>query len=148
MKRSLACLAGFLRRTDGAITAEFVIIFPLVILLIFFIIMVSMLIATSSDIQQIAHELSRASFAYLTGSSPPADVCAVLRTDVLPRLIEASTLVSAEKLTLPACAGQPDASGFVTITVTYDFVGSYIAWLGENFNIDIGQITRTSTLRL
>lgn len=141
-------LHAFLRRTDGAITTEFVIIFPLVILLIFFVIFVSLLISTASDVQQIAHELSRASLSYLTGSSPPADVCEVLRSDVLPRLIEASVLVASDSLTLPSCAGQPDASGFVTITVTYDFVGSYVEWLGANFNLDVGLISRVSTIRL
>ncbi|MDZ4394368.1 TadE/TadG family type IV pilus assembly protein [Cypionkella sp.] len=147
-QRLINALRRFWRSTDAAVTTEFVIIFPLIILLIFFIVMISLLIGTTSDVQQIAHELARASFRYLGGATPPADLCAALRTDVLSHLIDASVFITSSNLTLPACPGQPDANGYITITVTYNFAGSFVHELGQNFGLDIGLITRSSTARL
>lgn len=134
----------------GAVTVEFVIIFPLLLMLLLLIVFVSLLISTASDVQQLAHELSRQSLGRLTRSDPPADVCLAMAGDaaLMNGLLQQTLLLRAEQLTVAPCPGMPDPDGFVTVTVTYNFAGSLVQALGENFGLDIGIITRTSTLKL
>lgn len=150
MRRFSDQLQLWLRREDGAITIEFVIIFPLVLALLFLIVFVSFLISTASDVQQVAHELSRQSIGLLARAAPPADVCTALANDavLMDFLTGQSVLLNAADLTVLPCPGAPDANGFVTVTVTYNFSGSFVQSLGQNFGVDLGIITRTSTIRL
>lgn len=134
----------------GAVTVEFVIIFPLLLMMLLLIVFVSLLISTASDVQQLAHELSRQSLGRLTRANPPADVCQVMAQDtaLMNGLLQQTLLLRSEQLTVNPCPGMPDSDGFVTVTVTYNFAGSLVQALGENFGLDIGIITRTSTLKL
>ena len=143
-------LSRFCRDTDGAITAEFVIIFPLVMLLIFPIVFVSLLIATTSEVQQVAHELARATFRYFDPDAPTANLCGRLRAEILPALIDHTLTLGADKLTLQGCPVQPEAGGLyrITVTVTYNFAGSAVQALGENFGLDVGIITRSSMVQM
>lgn len=144
MTRDLA--RSFPRDNSGAISVEFVVVFPLLVLLLMLIVFVSLLISTASDVQQITHEMARASFKYL-GDSSITNICAKLRSDVLPHMLENSALLSVDRFTLLDCPGQPDASGFITITARYDFAGSIVQSIGEMFNFDLGLITRSSRIK-
>ncbi|MFE3836886.1 TadE/TadG family type IV pilus assembly protein [Pseudogemmobacter sonorensis] len=142
-------LLGWLRREDGAITVEFVIVFPLVLALLFLIVFVSFLISTASDVQQVAHELARQSIGQLSRAEPPADVCKALAEDtvLMEMLTRQSLLLDRADLTVLPCPNAPDADGFVTVTVTYNFAGSFVQSLGQNFGVNMGIITRTSIVR-
>ncbi|WP_126978659.1 TadE/TadG family type IV pilus assembly protein [Frigidibacter oleivorans] len=146
MRRGLHSLRGFGRAEDGAITAEFVVIFPLVLALLLLIGFVSLLIATASDVQQLAHELSRAGLRYAANPSFDGDICEELAADVLPTLVDRSaTLRAANVDPLAACPDQPDADGFLTVSVTYNLAGSGAAALGDSLGVSLGRITRSST---
>lgn len=135
----------FMREEDGAITTEFVIIFPVVMALLFLIVFISLLIAAVSDVQQIAHDLARSSFRHLGAAEPPADICSVLAAEALPGLVVNSLLLSTEKLAVMPCPGQPDPGGYFTISVNYTFAGDAVQSIGETFGIEIGTVTRSST---
>lgn len=136
---------AFGRDEAGSITTEFVIIFPVVMALFFLIAFVSMLTSAASDVQQLAHELARAAFS-LAGAKPPdGDICATLRQEVLPGLLNASLLVNPDKLTLQPCPAAPTADGYITIHVSYNFAGDYVANLGRNFGINLGVVSRSAT---
>ncbi|RRH76900.1 TadE/TadG family type IV pilus assembly protein [Falsigemmobacter faecalis] len=144
MKRLIRTALRPLRSEEGAVTAEFVIIFPIVVALIGFLVLISLMISTTSDVQQVAHELARKSFRHLNGSNPPEDVCQKLRQDDLAGIVSETLLVRAEKLTLRPCPSQPDAQGRVTITVDYNFGGDFVQGLGRSFGVELGTITRSS----
>lgn len=143
-------LHRYAKREDGAITVEFVIIFPLILMLLFLIIFASMLIATASDVQQAAHELSRQSMRRFARSTPVVDVCTEMAADTtLMTWIHAqSVMLNPTKLSVAPCKGAPDANGFVTVTVSYNFAGSFVQAIGQNFGVNLGIITRTSTYKL
>ena len=138
------------RREDGAITVEFVIIFPLVLAFLFLIVFVSFLISTASDVQQVAHELARQSIGQFSRATPPPDVCVALANDdaLMNALVRQSVLLDAADLTVLPCPDAPDEGGFVTVKVTYNFAGSFVQSLGQSFGVDLGIITRVSTIKL
>ncbi|VDC21165.1 TadE/TadG family type IV pilus assembly protein [Pseudogemmobacter humi] len=140
----------FLRPEEGAVTVEFVIIFPLVLLLFFLIVFASMGISTASDVQQVAHELARQSIGRLSRSAPVEDVCQDLASDtaLMNHLVDQSLLLNPAKLAVQPCPTMPTADGFVTVTVTYNFAGSLVQALGKNFGLNLGIITRSSTVKL
>ena len=143
-------LRRWLGNEDGAITVEFVIIFPLLLALLVLIVFVSMLISTASDVQQVAHELARQSVSRLSRSTPPADVCKAMAADkpMIDQLLRQSVLLKSKDLKILPCPTSPDAQGFVTVTVTYNFAGSFVQALGRNFGVDLGILTRVSTTKL
>lgn len=149
MKDSRANKGGFVAE-DGGVTVEFVIIFPLLFLFLILIIFVSMMISTASDVQQLAHELSRQALGRLSSGATVADICLQMAADntMMNKLIAQTVLVDASKLTVLPCPGQPSSDGYVTVTVTYNFAGSLVQALGQNVGVDLGLITRSSTIRL
>lgn len=133
----------------GAITVEFVIIFPLVLLLLFLIIFTSLLIATASDVQQIAHELSRQSLGRMARNPSAPDICTEMSHDsvLMHGLTRNSLLIDPAKLVVRPCPEQPDTNGFVSISVSYNFAGSFVQALGQNFGVNLGIIHRGSAFR-
>lgn len=134
----------------GAISVEFVVIFPLLLALLLAIVFISLLISTASDVQQVAHELARQSVSRLSRSTPPADVCKAMAADkpMIDQLLRQSVLLKSKDLKILPCPTSPDAQGFVTVTVTYNFAGSFVQALGRNFGVDLGILTRVSTTKL
>lgn len=135
---------------DGGVTVEFVVIFPLLFLFLILIIFVSMMISTASDVQQLAHELSRQALARLNSGAVIADVCQQMAKDtaLMTKLIAQTVLVDASKLTVLPCPGQPSSDGYITVKLTYNFAGSLVQALGQNLGVDLGVISRSSTVRL
>lgn len=151
MKQGIVRTAiAWAKREDGAITIEFVIIFPLILAFLFLIVFVSFLIATASDVQQLTHELARQTVGQMSRATPPADVCQALANDavLMDVLIRQSVLLDPADLTVLPCPDAPDANGFITVQVTYNFAGSFIQSLGQTFGVDLGIITRISTVKL
>lgn len=137
-------LAIFSKDQAGAVTTEFVIIFPVVIALIFFVVFISLLIASVSDVQQIAHELSRGSLRYSDPNMPHADICSQLAAELLPQLLEQSFFLDPSKLTVLPCPNQPEVSGRFTVSIQYSFLGDYVKSVGENLGIALGDVARSS----
>ena len=135
------------RGESGAVTIEFVVIFPLILLILAFIAFVSFAIAAQSEVQQVAFELTR--FGMLLAQDPgfDGDICTALASDYMPRLIENTVTLSAENFsTMGACPGQPDASDVLTVSVTYDMVGSLANAFSGTLGITLGEITRQASV--
>ena len=137
----------FFRSEAAAVTAEFVIILPLVLALVFLIAFVSLYIAAASDLQQIAHDLARYSFRF-AGRAEAGNLCPALQTTILPVLIDASLILKPESFSLISCAGPSGTEGVISIAVRYDFAGSYVQSIGNLFGLSIGTIDRTSSFIL
>lgn len=150
VRRALAArIRRFAASEAGSVTIEFVILFPVLVFFLMFIVAVSFYIGTASDLQQAAQALARASIGILSGPEPVGDLCARLHADVLERVISQSPLLDAAKVTLPqTCADQPDAGGRVTVTLTYDLLGSALEGIGRNVGMIFTQITRTGVIQL
>lgn len=140
-------LARLYHDTRGSVTVEFVIIFPAVIMLILFIIYASSLIATVSDVQQLAYELARSAIPVNARMTSPGDICAVLNNDYLQSLIAHSVMLKPSTVSqIPACP--IDANGQITVRVTVDLLGNGVASVASDLGIKLGTITRTATIRL
>ncbi len=128
---------------EGAVSTEFVIIFPLVLALLFLILFISMYIAAASDLQQVVHDLARYSHRF-SGRVEANQLCATLRSDAVPVLVNATFLLKPENFSLISCSPPQGADRIVTIVASYDFGGSFIQSIGRSLGISIGTITRQS----
>lgn len=144
-----AATRRFLRDDRGAVTVEFMILFPVILFFLFFIIAVSFYIATASDVQQAAQSLARAAIGVANGPEPVGDICTRLGQEVLAEVIEHSPLLDPAKAALPAsCASQPNDSGMLTITLTYDLLGSSLQAIGNTAGFSFTQIMRSASVQL
>lgn len=139
-------LGDRLRSEAGVVTVEFVIIFPALLLMLALIAFVSLLIASQSEVQQVAFELARKGFS-LVGQNYDGDICLKLGQDYLPALAQNSVTLSAAKFEpMASCPGQPAASGLLTISVTYDLAGGGASQFGQMLGVNLGQITRSASV--
>ncbi|MEO6299200.1 MAG: TadE/TadG family type IV pilus assembly protein [Paracoccaceae bacterium] len=147
--RGLVCYAArpvqrFLTETSGAVTAEFVIILPALLMMFVLVGSVSTLVVTSSEVQQVSFELTRGSLRYYEPGIQATALCADLKTILAPSVIKTGNFLSAERFTNIQC--DLDASDALTVTVTYDLSNHPAVILGSFIGIDISQFTRTSKM--
>lgn len=147
MKRSAKNTQRFLCSEAAAVTAEFVIILPVVLALVFLIVFVSLYISAASDLQQIAHDLARYSFRF-AGRTEAGNLCPTLQNTILPVLIDASLILRQDSFTLVSCDIPAGSDGLISIAVRYDFAGSYVQSIGNLFGLNIGILNRTSSFML
>lgn len=145
--RSLA--RRFARSERGTITVEFVIWAPLLIYIGVAMFTLSFYVATSSEVQQVAHEVARSSFLLVNGGQLSGDLCDALTLQVLPRVTEGMALVDLARFSpIATCPAMPDANHFVTVQLTYDIEGTTLDSLGRMIGMDFGTITRFSLVQL
>jgi Flp pilus assembly pilin Flp len=140
-------LHRFWNDENGVVTIEFVIIFPLILILLAFIAFVSFAIAAQSEVQQVAFELAR--FGMIIADDPgfSGDICTKLGTDYLPQLIANSVTLNASAFqALAPCPDQPDTNSVFTVSVTYDLAGSIADVFSEFIGVKLGEITRHASV--
>ena len=139
----------FLRDEQGTITVEFVLWLPLIILLGITMFVISYYVATISEVQQVAHDAARSSFRYVNGGALHGDLCEQIYSEVMPGVVSRMAIVDFSSFTpMASCPSQPDASNYVTVSVTYDLSGSVLQSLGRMIGLDLGTITRSSMVQL
>lgn len=139
----------FVTFEGGAVTVEFVILFPALLAFLLLIFATSIYIGTASDVQQLAQLLARASLPIVNGPEPVGDICARLGTEVLPAIIDQSPLLRFENVTFPlSCPDQPAEDGTVTVIVTYDLTGSTLQAVSEMLGLDFVRIERSAVALL
>lgn len=136
-------LQRFLSCPNGAVTAEFVIVFPLVLALVFLIVFISMYISAASDLQQVVHDLARYSYRYV-GRPEANQLCATLQREAVPILVNASLLLHPDNFTLISCSPPQGPDKIIIITASYDFAGSFVQSVGQTLGLNIGTISRQS----
>lgn len=137
----------YLRRESGASTVEFVVIFPFLVFLIIFILWASSLIGAASDVQALAHQLSRRSLTYF---QTPATLCNQLRTVELEEARKhVASRIPANRLVV-TCTVTKDKPYMglsqVDVEVTYNFAGQTLADLGRNFGVSFTSIKRKAAM--
>lgn len=147
--RIKSAASRFLGDKSAAVTVEFVIIFPALVAFLLFIFATSIYIGTASDVQQLAQMLARASLSIVNGPEPIGDICARLGSEVLPNIIDQSTLLRIENVSFPAsCPAQPSQDGTVTVSVIYDLTGSTLQAVSEMLGLDFVRIERSAVALL
>lgn len=149
--RLWARLAAFGRGREGAVTVEFVIVFPAIIMLLMFIVFISFLIATLSDLQQVAHELARVGLRYGEGTTA-AQICTALQAHELAGILaRTASGLSAADLSL-SCALNADpavaSAKILQVQVGYNYAGQAISDLGQSFGWPIGMVSRAASMGL
>ena len=133
----------------GAVSVEFMILLPALLLFLIFVFVVSLYLGTASDVQQAAQTLARAALPLLNSGEENVDVCARLSSEMLAAVIDQTAFLSLEKLTFPSsCTDQPAADGSVTITLIYNLAGSTLSGLSTLVGLDFVQIERSAVVYL
>ncbi len=138
----MTALHRFLHDTRGSVTIEFVIIFPFVIMLILFILFASTLIATASDVQQLAYELARESVG--TAGESEESTCVALEQRV--KVLAATTAMLSPTNVKDKLVCTLNADGYLTVKVDYNIAGSSIANFADKIGLK-GTITRSAKIR-
>ncbi len=133
----------FLKDTAGGVTAEFVIVFPILLATVMFVVFVSLYIAATSELQNIAHELVRGSFKYMDEYSDIDDFCDRVSIDELTAGLSGSLFLASDRITLTDCL-EGELSGTIIIGLSYDFYGSVINSFAKYIGLDVGVVKRLS----
>lgn len=145
----LSKLTALLRREDGSIAVEFMILFPLCLMLLLFIIWASMILGAASDVQALAHDLARSALRY-SGSTTPANICNTLKTTELPQAlarVASSIQLSAIEMNCVRTANIPKlGDNQISVEVVWNYAGGQIADLGRNFGVSITSITKRAVM--
>lgn len=141
-----ACLKRFLTGTSGAVSVEFVLILPALISLFILFASGSILLVTSSQVQQVSFELTRGSLRYYEPGMPAATLCSALETELAPSVIKTGDFLSASRFTHIKC--DLDTADALTVTVTYDMANHPIMALANLIGIDISEMNRSSKMWL
>lgn len=135
--------------STGAVTVEFVILFPALIAFLIFIVGVSLYLGVASDVQQAVQRLARASVGIQYGPPPVGDLCARLSAEVLDDIIEQSPFLQIDNVVFPtSCADQPDESGTVTLTLAYNVPVGVIQTVADFLGSGMARIEREATIDL
>ena len=139
-------LAAFGRAQDGAVTVEFVILLPVFLLLLTLIVSASLLFATASDVQQLAHEFARASMSAMQGGvADPAAECAQMRDQLVQAIAVGLPNISPNAVLAVDCAISND---MLQVSVSYDMRGNLGQARGQVIGLDVANFSRASAVRL
>lgn len=139
-------LTAFGQGQGGAVTVEFVILLPAFLLILTLIVSASLLFATASDVQQLAHEFARASMWTIhAGTADPAAECAQMRDQLLQAIAMGLPNISPDAVVAVDCAISND---MLQVSVSYDLRGNLGRALGQVIGLDVANFTRVSAVRL
>lgn len=134
----------FTRDPSGAVSTEFVIILPALLMIFILIISGSMMLVTSAEVQQVSFELTRGSLRYYEPGIQADALCAVLQNDLAPSVVKTGDFLTPSRFTSITC--DLDATQALSVTVTYDMTNHPMNILGRYIGLSIGQFTRTSKM--
>ena len=136
MKRAIR----FLRSDSGASAAEFAIVLPVFILMLFGIIVFGFYLALVHGVQQLAAEAARSSVPGLSESER-----ASLAQSYVSDNVRSYTLIDPSKVAVTASTSPADANVFI-VTVNYDASGSFIYGLRNLVPTPSPNITRSAAI--
>lgn len=137
----------FIRSERGALSVEFAILFSAIMMIVIAFVATSIHIATASDVQQASHDLTRQSLRYVDAGLGEEAVCAHLRVQVLPHIMEYLTFAESERVEGISCSVDVD-KGFSAVTVAYDAGGTFISRAANIFGVSVENFTRTARIHL
>lgn len=140
-------MPGFRTSESGAVTTEFVLIFPLLVAFLMLIASTSALYATATELQQISFELARTSVRYAVEGREMATICADLMANHMATAYNLGNFISADYVRDITC-NVNDVSRLLSVSVTYDMSNQFGAGSGWLLGIDVDSLTRTARLHL
>lgn len=140
-------LDTFLADETGSVTVEFSIILAAIMLVITMFVSLSIHIATASDVQQAAHDLTRQSLRYIDTGHDQQAICDRLHADKLDLVTAQLTFVELARIEALTCA--LDDSGTVgTVTIAYSTESSFLERAAGLFGLDLDRIERSAQIML
>ncbi|WP_189639014.1 TadE/TadG family type IV pilus assembly protein [Paramylibacter ulvae] len=137
----------FNRCESGGVTVEFVVVLPSFLLFILGMIVTSLLIATISDVQQLASDMTRQSLTYVYDTPSEEQLCEKLEQNVQPMIASQLVFLNGENISDINCQLASDGRSS-TVSVTYDLKNMVFM----NFLSDLGwsktTVTRQAVLML
>jgi Flp pilus assembly protein TadG len=136
----------FAKDLSGAVAAEFVVVLPALLAVFILIATTSILLVTSSEVQQVSFELARGSVRYFEPGMQSAALCNSIKNDLAPSVVKTGDFLSEQRFSSIEC--NLDSSDALTVTVTYDMKNHPMSGLADLIGINILQFTRTSKIWL
>lgn len=137
----------FINDESGAVTVEFSILITAIFMVVVMFVSVSVRIATTSEIQQAAHDLTRQSLRYIDSGLTQDAVCSQLRNNVLEKVTNQLTFVEIDRITTVTCQVEPDGTTG-TVSISYDADGSFLDRAAGLFGYDFDTIQRSARIIL
>lgn len=144
MRCAPLALRRFAHDPSGAVSTEFVIILPALLMIFTLIASGSMLLVTSAEVQQVSFELTRGSLRYYEPGMQADALCADLENELAPSVVKTGDFLQPSRFTNITC--DLDANDALSVTVTYDMTDHPMNILGSYIGLEIAQFTRTSKM--
>ncbi|WP_323767351.1 TadE/TadG family type IV pilus assembly protein [Marinovum sp.] len=140
-------LGRFARNNNGSVTVEFSIILTAIMLVIIMFVSLSIHIATTSEVQQAAHDLTRQALRYIDSGLGQEAVCAALQAQTLETVVAQFTFVDLSGVHSLACS--LDETGTIgSVTVSYSVDQSFLERAAGLFGLDMDRIERSAQIVL
>ena len=130
------------RDESAASTVEFVVLLPFLIGMLGLIASASLYFAVASDVQQLAHELARASLSV----AEEDDWCDDIRATRATALAQNLPTLDPARVSEVSCA-RDGTSGLLSVTVLYDTRGTLGAILGSAIGLQFDSFQRSSFIQ-
>ncbi|WP_370205811.1 TadE/TadG family type IV pilus assembly protein [Pararhodobacter marinus] len=127
------------RDETGSTTVEFVVLLPFLIGILGLVVTSSLYLALASDVQQLAHELARASLSV----AHEDDWCARVEDEMVAPLAANLPLLEPERVDAVACDSDPDTR-LLRVSVVYNTSGTLGAILGSMIGLQFQSFQRAS----
>ena len=149
MRQLARSLHRFAFDQQGAMTIEFVVLLPILVLLMVLVVFGSLALGAISDVQQLTNDLARFSLRHAANLGKPT-FCTDMIGVELPRLL-ASSVSGLDGDRVAASCVVRDVTGAlgrksIEVVVKYNFTGGALQQLGQGIGIDLGTITRRATM--
>lgn len=133
--------------TRGSASVEFAVVMSGLIMVASAIAAFCLYLATSSEVQQLAADLSRQSLTYVDRGYEEAEICENLQTLYLPSLSEGLPLIQTDRVLAVTCQME-SGGGTLRVYVSYDLAGTMAQRFGRLIQLDIPQMQRAAELVL
>ncbi|MBN8291497.1 pilus assembly protein [Rhodobacter sp. NTK016B] len=127
------------RDQSGSTTVEFVVLLPFLIGVLGLVVTSSLYLALASDVQQLAHELARASLSV----EHDDDWCEEIEARMVAPLAANLPLLEPDRVNGIACDNDPDTR-MLRVSVVYDTRGTLGAILGSMIGLQFQSFQRAS----
>lgn len=137
----------FVNDERGTISVEFSILLTAIFMVVVMFVSISVRIATTSEVQQAAHDLTRQSLRYIDNGLTGDAVCSELRNDVLEKVTDQLTFLDIARIATVTCQVEDDGT-VGTVSVYYNTSGSFLDRAAALFGYDLDMIQRSARIVL
>ena len=140
-------LSKFRNDECGSVSVEFSIILTAIMLVVVMFVSLAIHIATTSEVQQAAHDLTRQSLKYIDLGLEPEAVCAWLQADMIEKVTGQLTFIDPAQVQSLTCQID-DGRTLGRVTLSYSIDGSFLDRAVQVFGVELKQIERSAQIVL